>query len=98
MSKSIISDPGWIYLAPSGGLFQRQQGPPAHNHNQQADSLICNICGKGFASPITLKRHAVVHTGEKPYMCNVCGRRFNAQANLTRHKKLHGSLNTPSTV
>ncbi len=53
--------------------------------------MICKVCGKSFASSVTLRRHAVVHTGEKPYKCDICDKRFNVQTNLTRHKKLHNT-------
>jgi len=51
------------------------------------ESLECNICDKLFESSAKLKRHKVIHNGDKPYACDVCESAFNQKANLKRHKK-----------
>ncbi|KAI8983324.1 hypothetical protein BD414DRAFT_78974 [Trametes punicea] len=37
--------------------------------------------------PSTLKKHLLVHTGEKAFACESCGRRFGVASNLNRHAK-----------
>ncbi|KAI0762534.1 hypothetical protein C8Q74DRAFT_1371554 [Fomes fomentarius] len=37
--------------------------------------------------PSTLKKHLLVHTGEKAFSCEHCGRRFGVASNLNRHNK-----------
>ena len=49
----------------------------------------CGQCGKGFPTPFALKRHYVVHTGEKPYSCHVCGKKFTQKANMKTHMIVH---------
>ena len=34
-------------------------------------SFSCTVCGKHYSSKAHLKRHTMIHTGEKPYTCNV---------------------------
>lgn len=49
----------------------------------------CTECGKFFASGCLLKRHLMVHTGERPFQCETCGRKFSQVGALNFHKKIH---------
>ncbi|KAH9009085.1 hypothetical protein EDB85DRAFT_1481165 [Lactarius pseudohatsudake] len=45
----------------------------------------CSMCEKAFHRPSTLKKHMLVHTGEKLHVCDICSRRFSVAPNLNRH-------------
>ncbi|KAF8150398.1 hypothetical protein K438DRAFT_440864 [Mycena galopus ATCC 62051] len=45
----------------------------------------CTMCHKRFDRPSTLKKHLLVHTGEKAFQCTICERRFGVMSNLNRH-------------
>ncbi|KAF8060820.1 hypothetical protein FPV67DRAFT_308509 [Lyophyllum atratum] len=45
----------------------------------------CTMCHKRFDRPSTLRKHLLVHTGEKAFVCDTCGRRFGVASNLNRH-------------
>ncbi|KAF7340384.1 C2H2 conidiation transcriptional factor [Mycena venus] len=64
----------------------------------------CTMCHKRFDRPSTLKKHLLVHTGEKAFQCTICERRFGVMSNLNRHIRrcslrevhLHGSAASAS--
>ncbi|XP_043237215.1 zinc finger protein 316-like isoform X3 [Amphibalanus amphitrite] len=50
---------------------------------------VCDLCGKGFAAPIALKRHIKCHMGEKPFRCGECFKTFALKGDLTKHYMTH---------
>ncbi|KAM4605983.1 zinc finger Y-chromosomal protein-like [Polymixia lowei] len=59
-------------------------------------SYVCEVCGKDGKSRSGLERHAIIHTGERPYACHLCSSRFNRRGNLQQHlKHLHAGQAPP---
>lgn len=54
-----------------------------------AKNFICELCYGAFRSSYHLKRHILIHTGEKPFECDVCDMRFIQKYHLERHKRVH---------
>ena len=50
----------------------------------------CNICLRGFVRVEHLRRHALVHTQERPFVCEHCEKKFGRRDLMVRHiRKLH---------
>ena len=63
---------------------------PENNVNHRHE---CHDCGKKFLALSKLKRHRIVHTGEKPFSCEICSSKFTQKVNLQKHIiKLHGRI------
>lgn len=50
---------------------------------------VCKICFKTVANRYNLKRHMMIHTGERPYGCDMCTKRFREFCDLKKHRRVH---------
>ena len=49
----------------------------------------CDVCKKCFKTDHYLKMHALIHSGEKPFVCDQCNAAFNRKDKLSRHLLIH---------
>ncbi|KAF8788112.1 Zinc finger protein 845 like protein [Argiope bruennichi] len=49
----------------------------------------CNDCKKVFKRKDSLRKHLLIHSGEKKHRCNVCEKTFLRQAHLKMHTRIH---------
>ncbi|XP_042224513.1 longitudinals lacking protein, isoforms F/I/K/T-like isoform X10 [Homarus americanus] len=79
---------------------QQQQHPQQYQHSgapsttvvspvqEDLTNVICRFCGKTFHgryAKYNLKRHLMIHRGEKPFVCPFCPHRANQKGNLKYH-------------
>uniref|UniRef100_A0A8C9N0E9 C2H2-type domain-containing protein n=1 Tax=Serinus canaria TaxID=9135 RepID=A0A8C9N0E9_SERCA len=67
----------------------RQMVVIEQNGSFQLKNFICDHCFGAFRSSYHLKRHILIHTGEKPFECDMCDMRFIQKYHLERHKRVH---------
>ncbi|XP_060661187.1 LOW QUALITY PROTEIN: polycomb protein PHO [Drosophila nasuta] len=72
-------------------FFRDSSAMRKHLHTHGPRVHVCAECGKAFVESSKLKRHQLVHTGEKPFQCTFegCGKRFSLDFNLRTHVRIH---------
>lgn len=52
-------------------------------------AVVCTVCQRKFSCRDSLKRHMMVHTGERPFVCTICSKTFTNTFNLKTHSRRH---------
>ncbi|XP_041349552.1 zinc finger protein 431-like isoform X4 [Gigantopelta aegis] len=60
-----------------------------------ARSFYCTICNKDIYRASHARRHAFVHTKERPHKCDQCGKSYQRPEHLKEHLKIHAGLIVP---
>lgn len=102
---------GWEVVGVVGGEQPAGGGPPSQPLQASPTSAwrrpaapagekahACPTCGKTFGSSKDCRRHAVIHTGAKPFKCPYCPHRANVKYNLTKHVLVKHKKLQPPTV
>ena len=55
----------------------------------------CPVCSKVMPSAGNVRRHILIHTGEKPFKCHICKFACNVKFNLDQHIRTKHNLQIP---
>ena len=72
-----------------------QPGRPRQNSENSGQkrvlprTFVCRTCNKAFTRSHHLRRHELIHSGQKPFKCTICGRAFNRTDHLNLHLATH---------
>ncbi|KAH8810555.1 hypothetical protein DL96DRAFT_1627537 [Flagelloscypha sp. PMI_526] len=82
-SQTVVED----YTTKYGGQAIRTAMSRSATH-------LCDLCGKRFDRPSSLRTHYNSHTGVTPFKCPWphCGREFNVKSNMRRHYRKHQGI------
>ncbi|XP_030196103.1 zinc finger protein 281 isoform X2 [Gadus morhua] len=80
-----------------GGKSRRKRGdakamlldPDGSCLSPSSKPHICEHCSAAFRSSYHLRRHVLIHTGERPFRCSQCNMSFIQKYLLQRHEKIH---------
>ena len=68
----------------------RDDNHVSSSRRKSSSSFQCPHCPKTVASRYSMKRHLLIHSGERPYkICKVCESAFRSRDNLKQHERRH---------
>lgn len=56
---------------------------------QNKKQFECTLCSKILSTKDSLKKHSMLHTGEKPYECVLCSKHFISKNSMITHMEIH---------
>ncbi|QRR07626.1 hypothetical protein FPJ27_15265 [Burkholderia sp. MS455] len=77
--------------AVEGHSSQHTLDMPRKNRDK-AKNFPCTVCGEGFSSSTSLRKHAKSHTEKnekKSFVCKFCGSKYRGTRDLERHERTH---------
>lgn len=83
--RSVHMAPGVCNIC---GIVMRTDNLKRHVQMHSEGPVKCNICGKIFKNPESLRGHTLIHKGIT-YTCGICGKTSRVKSEHHRHLKTH---------
>ncbi|XP_061426087.1 protein sister of odd and bowel-like [Lethenteron reissneri] len=80
---------GWPDTWTPTGLERDDGGNDPASVRLSRRKPICQTCGKEFSEPSSLRRHARIHKGLRPFVCSLCDKAFTQGNQLKTHMRIH---------
>ncbi|XP_056139850.1 gastrula zinc finger protein XlCGF7.1-like [Lampris incognitus] len=74
---------------PHSGLDTTENNEISNERSAENKPFSCSVCGKGFSKRGYMKKHMIMHTGEKHFSCSVCGKVFSQRGSMQSHMRIH---------
>lgn len=89
---SHASDTSLLTCSTCGDTFNNFSELIKHDSTHSVDKPYhCRFCGKSYSQKSILRKHLIIHTGER-LTCSICGIDFTQKSSLLRHvKRMHQS-------
>ncbi|XP_045616302.1 zinc finger protein 721 [Procambarus clarkii] len=71
------------------GVFSDDLQLRIHFQKHKDKCYECSECGDKFITAARLKRHQMIHSGERPFQCEECGISFREETTLRAHMGTH---------
>ncbi|XP_077179384.1 uncharacterized protein LOC143830578 isoform X2 [Paroedura picta] len=66
-----------------------QAEPPRKKRPKAARRYQCPECDREFSNSSNMRKHLLIHRGERPYGCHACGQSYADVSNLKKHQLKH---------
>ncbi|XP_073835667.1 uncharacterized protein [Musca autumnalis] len=71
-----------------GERFKTRNAHDGHRATHDPKNT-CELCGKVYRQPSSLRLHMLSHTGEKPFKCDICGKCLTQKSGYKKHMLTH---------
>ncbi|KAM3955715.1 uncharacterized protein ACR2FA_010352 [Aphomia sociella] len=85
LEDDVKPKPSKLVKMNAGKMKEKKSRPNYYNLR----TIVCEVCGKRYASNAALRYHQRVHTGERPYQCTYCPKNFTMPLFLQIHLRTH---------
>ncbi|XP_063441644.1 zinc finger protein 773-like [Mytilus trossulus] len=87
MHENLLNIPSYTNAFKEGNTDNDSKSKNKTKAFKPKDRVVCKLCGKSFGRPSELRRHSVIHTGERNHKCEECEKVFTQRYHLIRHVK-----------